>query len=96
MDCYNCTDVTGNYKADKQVCGRCRKVLKIDLVRTVLSMDRVYLSEANRNNKGRPTDLTATIINDIKYDRSQGMSFGALKKKYNRSKGSISNIIYNK
>lgn len=96
MECYKCSDVTGNWKFDKEICGKCRKVLKVDLVHIILEMEPIYLSETNRNKNGRPGSLTADQENNIKNDRKRGMSFGAISKKYKISKGSVSNVVYNK
>ncbi|MDA8227933.1 MAG: hypothetical protein M0T74_09620 [Desulfitobacterium hafniense] len=60
MKCFTCDKLTGIYKTDLQTCGRCGEVKKIDPVRIVLDMTPIYLSESNRNKKGRKPKLTAT------------------------------------
>lgn len=70
MICDECDKLTGDYKADKSICGSCREVLKIDLVLEIRGKGgckhgRIYLSESNRNKKGRKKVLTATEQNDI-------------------------------
>lgn len=95
MDCFTCNKRTGNYKSDKITCGACREVLKIDLVNIVLGLDPIYLSESNRNKKGRKPKLTATEQNDIKWLYNHNdISMEKFAKKYGVKKSTIFNIIH--
>ena len=101
MKCFNCSKKNGDYKLDKVTCGSCREVLKIDLVNIILGLDPIYLSENNRNKKGRQRKLTATEENDIKWNynhphENEKVSFRIYAKKYKVSVGTISNIIHKK
>lgn len=96
MQCFTCNELTGDYNTDLQTCARCREVLKIDIVRILLEMDPIYLSEKNRNKKGRKPKLTATEKHDIIYDRKNGKSMGELAKKYKVSKATIFNTLHKK
>jgi hypothetical protein len=51
MNCFSCYKRTGKHNIDKETCGACREVLKIDLVNIVLELDPIYLSESNRNKR---------------------------------------------
>lgn len=96
MQCFYCDKLTGNYETDKETCANCREVLKIDLVRAVLEMDPVYLSESNRNKKGRKPKLSATDQYDITQAyKNHTESMGKLAKMYNVSKSTIYNIAHN-
>lgn len=95
IKCFKCSQLTGHRNTDLQTCARCREVLKIDLVRVVLEMDPIYLSERNRNNKGRRPKISgATVLNDIRIAYQNGQSMGKLAKKYKVSKGTIFNIVH--
>lgn len=89
MECFTC-----NKEKDLQTCARCRDVLKIDLVRIVLEMTPIYLSESNRNKKGRKPRLTATDQHDITYAHKNGKSMGELAKKYKVSRATIFNTVH--
>lgn len=95
MVCFKCDKLTNDYEADKMTCASCREVFKIDLVKLVLGLDPIYLSEANRNKKGRKSKLTATEKHDIywKYQR-QEYSIRQLAKKYGVSVGTISKYVH--
>ncbi|MFL0198144.1 hypothetical protein ACJDU8_21630 [Clostridium sp. WILCCON 0269] len=81
MKCFKCDKITGEYEKDKDICAKCREVLKIDIVREVLQLDPVYLSENNRHKSGRPRKLTATEESDIYYAyKRKEMSMGELAK----------------
>lgn len=99
MKCFTCTKLTGNEKTDKSICASCREVLKIDLVRVVLDLDPIYLSESNRNKRGRKPKLTADEMNDIKcaYENppvNGKISMRDLAKKYEISVGTVSRIVH--
>lgn len=97
MKCFSCNKRTDNYNADKEICAACREILKVDLVKMVLDLDRVYLSESNRNKNGRKPKLTATQKNDIYHKYSQGnVSMNQLAKKYGVSRTTIYNTAHNK
>jgi DNA-binding MarR family transcriptional regulator len=89
MQCYTC-----NKPKDKKTCAACREVLKIDMVKLLLELDPVYLSEGTRNKRGRPHKLNATQRHDAWYAHNhQGVSIGKLAKKYGVSKGTIHRIV---
>jgi hypothetical protein len=96
-DCFNCCAPTFEKEEDfKNACAGCRDILKYELVRKVLELDRVYLSESNRNKKGRKKKIDAGIAHEIKWlyaNNPQKNSYGKLAKRYNVSKGTIYNII---
>lgn len=94
MKCYTCDKHTGDYNADKEICAACREVLKVDLVNMVLDLDPVYLSESNRNKKGRKPKLTATQKNDIYHEHMRGTSMDQLAAKYEVSKATIYNTVH--
>ncbi len=95
MHCYVCDKLSDNYETDKITCASCRDVFKIDLVRLILELDPVYLSESNRNKRGRKKKLTATERNDIwSIYKNHEKSMSALSKEYNVSKSTIFNIIH--
>lgn len=94
MICFKCEKLTGDYDTDKMTCACCREALKIDIVRILRGMDRVYLSEGNRNKAGRKRKLTADERNDIKYVYKTGTSMGELARRYQVSKGTIFNIVH--
>jgi len=79
---------------DLKTCANCREVLKIDLVKVILEMERIYLSESNRHKGGRPSKLTATDQHDIKYSHGNGESMGKLAEKYGVSRSTIFNIVH--
>lgn len=89
MHCYKCVKVK-----DLKTCANCRDVLKIDLVKAVLGLDPIYLSESNRHKGGRPNLLSLTDQHDIKYSHSNGVSMGKLAKKYKVSRATIFNIVH--
>jgi len=93
MKCFTCQKRTNVYNADKEICAACREVLKVDLVNMILGLDPVYLSENNRNKKGRKPKLTATQKNDVYWEHRRGVSMGKLSKKYGVSKSTIFNTI---
>jgi len=74
MHCFTCDKLTDNYEANKRTCASCREVLKIDLVQIIKEMDPIYLSESNRNKRGRKPKLTANEVYDIQcaYDNPPG------------------------
>lgn len=89
MKCYTC-----NKNKSIEVCGRCREVLKYDLVQIVLEKDPIYLSEGNRNKEGRPKkigscDKRAEIYEE--YNRVH--SYRKLAAKYKVSKTTIERIV---
>jgi len=95
MKCFTCDKIGSKHSDDKHTCGICREVLKIDLVRRVLELDPVYLSESNRHKTGRKPKLTATERHDIAQAYKDGAaSLGALAKKYKMSKSAIFNIVH--
>lgn len=96
MKCFTCIK-----NISKETCGACREVLKIDLVKIVLELDPIYLSEGNRNKTGRPSKLTATERNDIKYNyyhppENKKISMKTLADKYDVKKSTIFNIVHKK
>lgn len=95
MKCFSCKKRSGKYSEDKHTCGICRETVKIDLVRMVLELDPVYLSEGNRHKTGRKSRLTLTERYDIAQAYKDGTaSMGALAKKYKMSKSRIFNIVH--
>lgn len=94
MKCTHCRELTGVYKNDKDICARCREVLKVDMAYVLSGMDPVYLSEGNRNKKGRKSKLTANQQSDIFYRHQRGETMGELAKEYNVSKSTVWNIIH--
>lgn len=95
MQCFKCDKLTNNYKADKETCAACREVFKIDLVKVILGLDPIYLSESNRNKKGRKPKLTPDDMNDIPWKHNhEGESLGSLAKEYGVSKATIFNIVH--
>ncbi len=96
MRCFSCKKRTDNYSADKIICAACREVLKVDLVKRVLDLEPVYLSESNRNKNGRKPKLTATQRNDIFHEYRRGhVSMNQLAEKYGVSKTTIYNTVCN-
>jgi predicted DNA binding protein len=99
MHCFPCDKLTDNYETNKRTCASCREVLKIDLVRIIKEMDRIYLSESNRNKAGRKQKLTATQENDIKcaYEdqpKNGKISMKDLAKEYNVSVTTVSRTVH--
>lgn len=95
MKCFKCEKRTDDYLKDKYICASCREILKVDLVNAVLELDPIYLSESNRNKKGRKHKLSATEENDITWAHKKNEeSMGSLAKKYHVSKSTIYNIIH--
>jgi hypothetical protein len=95
MDCSNCDKPTGDYKTDKSICGSCREVLKIDIVRRIRGDERIYLSESNRNKNGRKKKLTATDRNEIYWAiKRDGRTMQSLADEYSVSKGTVFNAIH--
>lgn len=95
MVCDNCIKIIEkDYKARKVICGRCREILKVDLVDLLQERMPVYLTEMNRNKKGRPCKLSYSQKSSVKY-KYKYKSIGAttLAKNYNVSRATIYNII---
>ena len=88
----HCDKLTGIYKKDLQICGRCREVMKIDLVRIITKMEKIYLTETMRHKEGRNSKLTTKEQHDIKIARRNGKSVTDLAKEYKVSRGTIYNI----
>ena len=66
-----------------QNCGKCREITKSEIVEILLGMDPVYLTERNRNKKGRKSKLTATQKSDLAAaHRYENLSFEVLGKRY--------------
>ena len=86
-----CDKLTGIYRKDLVNCGRCREVLKIDLVRIITEMEKIYLTETLRNKSGRKSKLTTTEKRDIKHARRRGERVTDLAKKYKVSRVTIYN-----
>lgn len=91
---FKCDRLTQNYQTDKATCASCREVLKIDIVRLLLELDPIYLSEGNRNKKGRPPMLTATEQSDVISAYKNGKIMENLSKEYNVSKTTIYNFVH--
>lgn len=90
MKCFTC-----DKELNLETCARCREVLKIDLVKAVLEMDPIYLSESNRHKTGPKPKLTdAGLLNDIKQAHKNGISIRELADKYKVSVGTIHKIIH--
>ncbi|NLZ48859.1 MAG: helix-turn-helix domain-containing protein [Clostridiales bacterium] len=94
MECTYCKKLTGKYIVDKYICARCRKVLKVDMAYLLIKKIPIYLTENNRNKKGRKPKLTATQQHDIYYKYQKGKTMGKLASEYNVSKATIWNIIH--
>lgn len=96
-DCFKCNAPTFEKEEDfKNACATCRDVLKYELVKKYLELDRVYLSEANRNKTGRKKKIDAGLAFEIKffYDKNpKENSYSKLAKKYGVSKGTIANVL---
>lgn len=95
MECYDCADIIGvTYQKAVRICGRCRKVVKYDLVRQVLAMDRIYLSEHNRNKSGRPSKIKD---HNLRYKvaklRKEGKSYREIGEICSISKDSARKIV---
>lgn len=88
----HCDKLTGIYKKDLKICGRCREVMKIDLVRIITKMEKIYLTETLRNKSGRKSKLTTMEKRDIKHARRRGERVTDLAKKYKVSRGTIYNV----
>lgn len=95
MVCQTCEKLTGNYETDKETCASCREIFKIDLVRLVLELDPIYLSERTRNKHGRPRTIhKADDRHDIKQKHRQGVSLAQLAKQYGVGRSTIHRIIH--
>ncbi|HZK52959.1 MAG TPA: hypothetical protein VFC84_01960 [Desulfosporosinus sp.] len=90
----HCDKLTGIYKKDLITCGRCREVVKIDLVRIITKMEKIYLTETIRHKDGRKYKLTDMEQQDITYAHKTGQSMDELAKKYKVSKGTIFNVLH--
>ena len=88
----NCT--TCDKEPELETCARCREVLKVDLAKIVRGMERIYLSESNRNKKGRPIKITnkQTLFNIKQACKFGSVSKKVLAKKYRVSVRTIYNI----
>jgi hypothetical protein len=95
MNCFKCTKRTNNDKKNKAICGACREVLKYDLVKAVLELDPIYLSESNRHKTGRKHKLIANDEHDIYYAcKYNTASLSSLARRYGVSKSTIFNIVH--
>ena len=74
IDCYECNKITSKYEKNKEICGRCRQTLKIDIVMDLMGKIPVYLDEDNRNKNGRPRQLTFNQGLQISRMRNHGHS----------------------
>lgn len=89
LQCYDCPDVPG-----VRECGRCRHVLKYDLVRMVLDMDRVYLTELNRNKNGRPSKTDDPYISHLVFKRYNELkSYRKVGQEFSMSKDTVRKIV---
>lgn len=95
MICFSCNKIDDkDYQAKKVICGRCREVLKVDLVNLILDLIPTYLNETNRNKDGAPPKLTYSQKSSIKYNFKSGkVSAINLAKKYGVSRSLIYSII---
>jgi hypothetical protein len=95
-DCFNCRAPTFEEEDFKNACAKCRDILKYELVRKVLELDRVYLSESNRNKNGRKKKIDAGLAYEIKFLYEQNPkenSYSKLAERYGVSKGTIFNAL---
>lgn len=89
LPCYNCKN-----GPNKESCSTCRDVLKHDLAKRVLSMNRVYLDETNRNKNGRPSKVKDLRVRYDIYNRYKELnSYRKVAKEFNVSKSSVQNAI---
>lgn len=102
MSCWKCkfTDdyELGNITDEemKSQCNHCRKILKYELVKAVRELEPVYLSEQNRNKKGRKKVLSLDEKYEVQGMQKIGMSMSEIAKKMNVSKSTIFNTIHEK
>lgn len=94
--CFSCDKLTGNLKIDTPICARCREVLKVDLAMIVKDMDPIYLTERNRNKKGRKSRFDADARNDIKNAYKNGETIGQIAARLEVSKSTIWDILHKK
>jgi hypothetical protein len=95
MICQNCTKLTKDFDADKPTCAACRKVLKIDLVRLVLELDPIYLTERTRNKTGRPRAISdPNDCHAIQQKYMAGASMGQLAKEYGVGRSTIHRVVH--
>jgi hypothetical protein len=95
MKCFKCTKITDNDKKNKTICGACREVLKYDLVKAVLELDPIYLSEGNRHKTGRKHKLNANDEHDIYWAyKNNTASLSSLARNYGVSKSTIFYIVH--
>lgn len=89
LKCYKCPDVPG-----VRECGRCRLVLKYELVELLLEMDRIYLTESTRNKEGRPSKTKDEYINHKVYTRYLELkSYRKVGIEFNMSKDTVRKIV---
>lgn len=89
IPCYNCDRVP-----EKHECGRCRLVLKHELVKAVLELDRVYLIEKNRNKHGRPSKIKDEMLRyEVAKRYKEVRSYRKVGKEFGISRGSVQKII---
>lgn len=89
MKCYSC-----DKPISIEVCGRCREVLKYDLVKLILEKDPVYLSESNRNKCGRPKAIKSCDKRyDIYKEYEKVHSLRKIAAKYGISKTTVAKIV---
>jgi len=95
MNCFSCEKIKEkDYQARKAICGRCREVLKVDIVDLLRKTIPIYLTEINRNNNGAPLKLTLSQRSSIKYNFKSGkVSAINLAKKYGVSRSLIYSIV---
>lgn len=98
MSCHSCAKIVGkDYDARKVVCGCCREVLKVDIVDLLLGIVPVYLTERNRNKKGRPCKLSYSERSRIKYMYNVlGNGATSIAKEFNVSRSTIYRIVHDK
>lgn len=89
MKCYSCDKVISI-----EVCGRCREVLKYELVKLILEMDPIYLSESNRNKCGRPKAIKSCDKRyDVYKEYEKVHSLRKVAAKYGISKTTVAKIV---
>lgn len=90
LHCYKCT----RPKSIKS-CGRCRKVLKFQMVKILLNQDPIYLSEQTRNKHGRPsTSITSKKkIKQIIESYQELHSYRKVAAKLNLKKHQVASVI---
>ncbi len=94
MKCYTCDKWSNNPIKDISTCGRCKEVLKADLVKLALGLDPIYLSEQNRNKTGRKPKLTADQKDDVQQRHIKGESLASISKDLGVSKTTIYNAVH--